>query len=81
MYHIWQWAWDRYGPKYSWAIVVVGFPLLVWVYLVLSFAVVVLEKSDQYAEAAAVTMVAVAVLGVVLLLLVPGVREIRLVEH
>src|SRR6478752_2057869 len=34
MDRIWQWAWDRYGAKYSWAICAIGFPFLLLIYLV-----------------------------------------------
>lgn len=28
MERIWQWAWDRYGRWYSWAVLAVMFPLV-----------------------------------------------------
>nr|WP_081389496.1 adenylate/guanylate cyclase domain-containing protein [Mycobacterium colombiense] len=58
MDRIWQWAWDRYGPRYSWAFCGVMFALGLPIYLFLSFFVVVLEGSDHYVEAAAVTVIA-----------------------
>jgi adenylate cyclase len=77
MDRIWQWAWDRYGARYSWAAfaitVVLGAPtLLVW-----SFVIVALQKSDRYVEAAVVT-VAVAVLLQYLIVL-PGLGSLRIV--
>jgi hypothetical protein len=33
MDRIWQWAWDRYGARYSWAALAVAFPLSLPVYL------------------------------------------------
>ncbi|MFZ0713669.1 adenylate/guanylate cyclase domain-containing protein [Mycobacterium sp.] len=79
MDRIWQWAWDRYGARYSWAAfaitVVLGAPtLLVW-----SFVIVALQKSDRYVEAAVVT-VAVAVLLQYLIVL-PGLGSLRIVER
>ncbi len=62
MDRIWQWAWDRYAARYSWAICAIAFPILLTIYLVLSFVVVAFEESDRYVEAAAVTVVAVLVL-------------------
>ena len=62
MDRIWQWAWDRYGARYSWAICVVALPVVLPIYLILSFVVVAFEESDRYVEAAAVTVVAVLVL-------------------
>ena len=67
---IWQWAWDRHGERYSWAIYAIMFPLVLQIYLVPSFVVVAYEKSGSYVEAAAVTVVAVLVL--VYLLVLPG---------
>ena len=54
MDRIWQWAWDRYGRWYSWAVLAVMFPLVLQIYLMLSFAVVAYEGSRHYVEAAAV---------------------------
>jgi len=79
MDRIWQWAWDRYGPRYSWALGAISFPLLLSIYLIPSFGVVALEKSGHYVEAAAVTVVAVLVCGYVMAL--PGRRLFRLVEQ
>ncbi len=70
MDRIWQWAWDRYGASYSWAICAISFPILLTTYLVLSFVVVAFEKSGDYVEAAAATVVAVLVLVYVIVL--PG---------
>jgi hypothetical protein len=56
MDRIWQWAWDRYGARYTWAIYAIAFPVALPIYLVLSFVVVAFEKSGHYVEAAAVTV-------------------------
>jgi adenylate cyclase len=79
MDRIWQWAWDRYGARYSWALGAIWFPIPVSIYLIPSFGVVALEESGHYVEAAAVTVVAVLVCGYVLAL--PGRRLFRLVEQ
>jgi adenylate cyclase len=79
MDRIWQWAWDRYGARYSWAICAISFPLLLTTYLVLSFVVVAFEESDHYVEAAAATIVAVLVLVYVLIL--PGLGRLRAAER
>ena len=79
MDRIWQWAWDRYGARYTWALCVIAFLVSLWVYLfLLSFPIVAFEKSDHYVEAAAVTVVAVPVL--VCIMVLPGRRFIRPVE-
>src|SRR5258705_1191857 len=79
MDRIWQWAWDRYGARYSWAIYAISFLALVPVYLVPSFVVVAFEDSGHYAEAAAITVIAVLV--VVYVMALPGLGGIRTVEH
>lgn len=79
MDRIWQWAWDRYGARYSWAMFAIGFPLLLLIFLFASFVVVAIEHSDHYVEAAAVTVVAVVVLLYVQIL--PGMGRLRVAEQ
>jgi class 3 adenylate cyclase len=79
MDRIWQWAWDRYGARYSWAIYAVASTVLVPVYAVPAFAATAFEESDRYVEAAAVTVVAVLLLVYVMAL--PGLGALRLVER
>jgi adenylate cyclase len=79
MDRIWQWAWDRYGTRYSWVIYVVTFPLMLVTYLLLAIVIVAYEKSDQYVEAAGVTVVTVLVMTYVLLF--PGLTRITFVER
>ncbi len=65
MDRIWQWAWDRYGARYSWAMYAIMFFVVLPIYLVARrLSIVAFEKSDRYVEAAAVTVVAVLVLAV-----------------
>ncbi|OBK76594.1 adenylate/guanylate cyclase domain-containing protein [Mycobacterium sp. 1164985.4] len=79
MDRIWQWAWDRYGPRYSWVMCGVLFPSSMAAYLLPSFVVVAFEKSTHYLHAAAVTAVAVVVQNYVLVL--PGGRRCRLTQR
>jgi adenylate cyclase len=79
MDRIWQWAWDRYGARYSWAVFAISYFAILPTWLFSSFVVVAFEESDRYAEAAAVTVVAVLVLAYVVTL--PGLGGIRLVER
>ena len=79
MDRIWQWAWDRYGARYSWAMCVVFLPLLLPVWLFPSFLIVAFEKSDHYVAAAAITVVAVLVQ--VYMYFLPGLGGIRLAER
>ena len=61
MDRIWQWAWDRYGPRYSWAACVISYLAVLPVWLASAFLVVAFEGSDRYVEAAAITVPVVAV--------------------
>ncbi|MDT5259811.1 MAG: adenylate cyclase [Mycobacterium sp.] len=79
MDRIWQWAWDRYAARYSWAIYAVSVSELLSVYLALSFLIVAFERSDRYVEAAAVTLSTVLVMVYVANL--PGLGGSRLVER
>ena len=79
MDRIWQWAWDRYGARYSWVIYAVGVSQLLPIYLFTSFVIVAFERSDRYVEAASVTVGVVLVLVYVGIL--PGLGGSRLVEQ
>src|SRR6476661_7201087 len=79
MDRIWQWAWDRYGARYSWAAYLVTFPVILPIYLLPSLIVVATENSDHYVEAAAVTVIAVLVLVYVMVL--PGQGPSRRVDQ
>lgn len=79
MDRIWQWTWARYGARYSWAIWAVVFAGMLVPYSILTFSVVALEKSDDYAEATVVTGVAVVLSAYVVIL--PGSHPFRLVQR
>jgi adenylate cyclase len=79
MDRIWQWAWDRYAARYSWAISMLAFPIGLPVWLLLSFMIVAFEKSDRYVEVAVVTVFAVLVLIAVMAF--PTRRVLRLAER
>jgi hypothetical protein len=79
MDRIWQWAWEHHASRYSWALCVVMFLLMLPAYLMLSFMVVALERSDSYVAAAAATAVALPVLLYAYFL--PGVGPLRLTER
>ena len=76
---MWQWLWDRYGTRYSWALYAVSVPILLLIYGLSSAVVVAFERSDRYATAAAITVVAVMVLAYLTLL--PGVGSSHVVER
>lgn len=79
MDRIWQWTWDRYGARYSWAVFAVTIPLSLSIYLIWSSLIVAVEDSDEYLAAAAVTAIAGPLWMYVSLL--PGSRPGRLVER
>lgn len=79
MDRIWQWVWDRCGPRYSWAISAVLLPLMLPIFLLPSFCVVALEGSDHYVETVMVNVVAGLVLAYVLVL--PGLGVSRVVDR
>ena len=79
MYRIWQWAWDRYKSRYSWAAWLLTFFLAHPVYVAWSLAIVAFERSDRYVEAAAVTVV--TVLGYLLTVAIPGGKDARIIER
>ncbi|MDT5267485.1 MAG: adenylate cyclase [Mycobacterium sp.] len=79
MDRIWQWTWDRYGPRYSWAFYAISVPVLLPTYLFSTLVIVAFEQSSRYLEAAAITVVAVLVLVYVMVL--PGAGRSRVVEQ
>jgi class 3 adenylate cyclase len=78
MDRIFQWMWDRYGPRYSWAICVLVYLPGLSAYLAFSLIIVAFEGSDRYVEAAVV--LAVAMLVRVYVLVLPGSKWLRLIE-
>jgi hypothetical protein len=79
MDRIFQWVWDRYGPRYSWAICVLVYPPGLVVYLSYSLIIVAFQGSDRYIDAAAIT--AVAVLIRVYVWVLPGSKGVRPFEQ
>jgi len=79
MDRIWQWAWDRYGARYSWAIYAIALPLILPIYLLPALLVVAYEQSGHYVEAAAVTVITLATLLYACFL--PGLGDIRRAER
>lgn len=79
MDRIWQWAWDRYKSRYSWAVCAVGIPLMLATYLFWLLLIVAVQGSDRYIETAALAVVAAPVSWYVAVL--PGVGSGRLVER
>jgi adenylate cyclase len=67
MDRIWQWAWDRYAPRYTWAIYALGYPVVLPVYLFMTLPIVAFEKSARYVEVATVTAAALLVLELIMI--------------
>ncbi|ORV99985.1 adenylate/guanylate cyclase domain-containing protein [Mycobacterium kyorinense] len=79
MDRIFQWVWDRYGSRYSWALCALMYPLSLPVFLLWSFVIVAFERSGHYGQAAAFTVVAVLARAYVLVL--PGLKGMRPIEQ
>ena len=81
MDRIWQWTWDRCGPRYYWwALCAVAFLVSLAVYSVLvSLPIVASENPGRYLDATAITVVAVVVLVGAMFL--PGRRWARLLKQ
>lgn len=79
MDRIWQWTWDRYAPRYSWAICAIACLVLLPVYLLVVFLIARFERSNAFPQAAAISVVALLVQGYLFFL--PGRRGIRPVER
>ena len=48
MNRVWQWAWDRYGSRYSWAVLVLSYLLTVPMWVFTAIVIVMYEESDQF---------------------------------
>ncbi|MCV7282015.1 adenylate/guanylate cyclase domain-containing protein [Mycolicibacterium flavescens] len=78
MDRIWQWTWDRYKSRFSWAAWLLTFLLAFPVYVAWSLSIVAFEGSDRYIEAAAIT--AAIVLGYLFTVVMPGGKDVRIIE-
>ena len=58
-----QWAWDRYGTRYSWVMCAFAFVVAYPIYFTLSLAIVAVEHSSRYWAAAGAAGVAVLVIA------------------
>jgi adenylate cyclase len=76
MDRLWQWVWDRCGPRYSWALFAIAVPVAMPINLLWSFLIVAVEKSGSYVEAAAITVVVATPLQWVSIFLGPGERRV-----
>lgn len=79
MDRVFQWVWDRHGPRYSWALCAVILPPSLPTYLIWSLVIVAFERSGHYGEAALFALIAVPVRAYLLVL--PGLNGLRPVER
>src|SRR4051812_12450294 len=79
MDRIWQWAWNRYAQRYSWAIYAICLPVLLPTYLFATLGIVAFEESSRFLYAAAITVAAVLVL--VYVMVIPGAGRSRVVDQ
>jgi adenylate cyclase len=78
MDRIWQWTWDRYGARYSWALFAMNIAPSLLIYLLWAFLIVGIEGSSDYLEATVVVVIGVPVMTYAILL--PGRGPRRIVE-
>jgi class 3 adenylate cyclase len=76
---LWQWAWDRHGTRYSWAVVALTYVLVLPVWALSAFIVVAYEESDRFLLTAAI--VAVAEFAALYLGALPGSKLWRPMER
>jgi adenylate cyclase len=62
MDRIWQWAWNRYGAWYSWAIFAIAILVVLPPYLLVSFIVLNFENSGHYVHAVVAAVIAALVI-------------------
>jgi adenylate cyclase len=55
MERVWQWLWDRYGTRYSWAVFGASLAIVLPIVLLCSGLIVAFEDSDRWLLALAVT--------------------------
>ena len=79
MDRIWQWAWDKYAPRYSWALLIGAFASTLPVFLIWSWTVVAFERSSHYVEASCLAVAVTLVMALVSVF--PGRGRMRLAQQ
>ena len=74
-----QWAWDRYGPRYSWAVFALSYGIVLPTAVTAALVIVGFEESDRFLLAAAIA--AVTTLATQYTFVRPGFKEWRLIER
>ena len=63
---VWQWAWDRHGPRYSWAVLWITYVLTVPIWVFSAIIMVELVESDRIIEGAVASAAITLVLACIL---------------
>jgi adenylate cyclase len=79
MDRLWQWAWDRHGARYSWAVFALAYVVTVPMWVLSAVVIVEFERSDGFV--AAVAVAAAISLVAVYLVARPGSADWRLMER
>ena len=79
MNRVWQWAWDRHGPRYSWVVLAGSSVVTVPIWITSAAFVVAYEESDDYLVGTTVSVVIAFV--TVWILVRPGGKVWRPVER
>jgi class 3 adenylate cyclase len=66
MDRVWQWVWNRYATRYSWAVFVVTYVLTVPLWVFTAIVIVETEGSDRHVESAAAAAAITLVLAWIL---------------
>ena len=58
MDRVWQWAWDRHGPRYSWAVYALSYMVILPIWVAPPLLIVEFEQSDRHFVATAIAAAA-----------------------
>ena len=79
MDRIWQWAWDRYGARFTWTVWAISCMFSLPIYLFVTVPIVAFEESARFLEAIGVTACAVPML--LFMIFIPSRRSLRPMEQ
>ena len=54
MDRVWQWAWDRHGPRYSWVVYALSYVVILPIWVMPPLIIVEFEESNRFLVAAAI---------------------------
>ncbi len=79
MDRIWQWAWNRHGPRFTWTVWAISCTFSLPIYLFVTVPIVAFEDSARYLEVIGVTACAVPML--LFMIAIPSRRSLRPMEQ